>query len=102
MRSKLEVIWSIESTKASDQILQYLHDEWTEREINNFLEALHAFEDMVSVFPQIYPESPIKKGYRKAVIVKQVSAIYSIENDHILVHTLFDNRQDPEKLINPY
>lgn len=98
MRNRLEVIWSIESVNITDQIINYLNSEWSEREVKNFLEALKAFEEIVSFFPEIYPDSQIKKGYRRGVIVKQVSVLYSVENNRILVHTVFDNRQDPEKL----
>jgi len=38
-----------------------------------------------------------KKGYRKAVILKQISILYSVKRNSILVHTIIDNRQDPKK-----
>ena len=98
MRSKLNIIWSIESAKRTDQVIQYLMDDWSEKEVDNFLEALKGFEDMVVHFPEMYPEAPSKKGFRKAVILKQISVLYSIENKSILIHALFDNRQDPDKL----
>jgi plasmid stabilization system protein ParE len=98
MRNKIEVIWSGESIRRTDQIILFLSEKWTEKEILNFLLDLKTFEEIVSNFPEIYPKSQIKKNYRRAVINKQTSVIYSIEKDSILVHTLFDNRQDPEKL----
>jgi len=98
MRNRLEVIWSIESVNTTDQIINYLFSEWSEKEVKNFLEALRAFEEIVSLFLEVYPNSQIKKGYRRAVIVNQVSVLYSLENDRILIHTVFDNRQDPDKL----
>ncbi len=96
MKTKIEVVWSEESIAQTDQIIQYLYSKWSEKEVFEFLEVLKDFEDIVAIFPEIYPESEIKKGFRKAVILKQISVIYSIENEAILVHTLFDNRQDPK------
>jgi hypothetical protein len=75
-----------------------LSKNWTEKEIINFLEDLKTFEELVSNFPDLYPESQIKKGYRRAVINKQTSVLYSYEEKVILVHTLFDNRENPSKL----
>ena len=98
MRNKLDVIWSAESIQRTDQIIKFLNDKWTNKEIINFLEDLKSFEEIVSNFPEIYPESQIKKGYRRAVINRQTSVLYSIENKSILIHSLFDNRQDPDKL----
>ena len=97
MRSKLEVVWSLESAKRTDQVIEYLLQEWSEKEAINFLEILHRFEELVSNFPEIYPLSQKKKGYRKAVILKQISIIYSVKRKTILIHTLIDNRQDPKK-----
>ena len=98
MRNKCEVIWSGESTLMADQIILFLSEKWTEKEVLNFLIDLKTFEEIVSNFPEIYPESQIKKGYRRAVINKQTSVLYSIEDGLIRVHTLYDNRQDSEKL----
>jgi plasmid stabilization system protein ParE len=98
MRNKLDVIWSDESIQRTDQIIKFLNEQWTNKEIINFLEDLKSFEEIVSNFPEIYPESKIKKGYRRAVINRQTSILYSIEKKLILIHTLFDNRQDPDIL----
>jgi plasmid stabilization system protein ParE len=98
MRNKIEVIWSLESAKRTEEIVKYISENWADKEVLNFLTDLKSFEEIVSYFPEIYPESQIKKGYRRAVINKQTSVIYSIEKNLILVHTLFDNRQDPKKL----
>lgn len=97
MRSKIEVVWSIESAKRTDQVIKFLLEEWSEKEAINFLETLRGFEELVSNYPELYPLSQKKKGYRKAVILKQISIIYSVKRNSILVHTLVDNRQDPKK-----
>ena len=98
MADKLDVIWSSESVRKTDQIIKFLTENWSIKEVENFLTSLAAFEEIISRFPEIYPKSLLKKGYRKAVILKQVSIIYSVEMNSIKVHTLFDNRQDPAKL----
>ena len=66
MRNKLDVIWSAESIQRTDQIIKFLNDKWTNKEIINFLEDLKSFEEIVSNFPEIYPESQIKKGISKS------------------------------------
>ena len=98
MRSKLKIIWSRESINRTDQIIIFLKENWTDKVVLDFLEDIKSFEEIVSNFPEIYPESQIKKGYRRAVINRQISILYSIENKSILIHTLFDNRQNPDKL----
>ena len=99
MRRKPEIRWSEESVRRTDNILSYLFEHWTEKEATNFLKSLEAFEEIVCYFPEIYPESQLKKGFRRAVISKQISVIYSVRQHVIEVHTLFDNRQNPDTLI---
>jgi plasmid stabilization system protein ParE len=99
MRKRLEVIWSEESARKTDDIIEYLTNKFSEKEVNHFLDLLKTFEKSVSLFPELYPESNLKRGYRRAVIAKQVSIIYSIDSSCVRVYTLFDNRQDPEKLL---
>ena len=78
LRNKLDVIWSGESIQRTDQIIYFLKEKWTDREVLNFLEDLKSFEEIVWNFPEIYPESHIKKGFRRAVINRQISILYSI------------------------
>ena len=98
MAEKLEVKWSSESVRRTDQIINFLLENWSEREVKHFLMALEGFEEIVSRFPKIYPPSIQKKGYHRAVRLKQISIFYSVERNIIKVHTLFDNRQDPSNL----
>ncbi len=57
MRRRLEVLWSEESKLRTDEIIEYLLHRWTQKEALNFLNALKKFENIVSQFPAIYPES---------------------------------------------
>ena len=97
MRKKLEVVWSEESAKQTDEIIRYLEKKWSSKAATDFLDTLANFEDIVSCFPELYPLSGSLKGFRKAVIVKQVSVVYRVDENKIKVHTLFINRQDPDK-----
>jgi hypothetical protein len=60
---------------------------------------LRRFEKIVSISPQIYPSSELKQEYRRAVISKQISVLYSIEDSIVKVHTVFDNREDPSSIL---
>jgi len=98
MRKRLEVIWSEESDKRTDEIIEYLLEKFSQKEVSNFLNLLKDFEKIVSQFPETYPESLNKKGIRRSVIAKQISILYSIDESCIRVYTIFDNRQDPKNI----
>jgi hypothetical protein len=48
--------------------------------------------------PEIFPKSSVNKKYRKCVITKQSSLLYSFSANEIRIHNVFDTRQDPNKI----
>lgn len=57
MEREFEILWSKESKVQFDEILQYLKNKWTEKEIKKFVSQLKSFEQIVVRFPEIFPES---------------------------------------------
>lgn len=48
--------------------------------------------------PEVFPKSNIKSGLYKCVITRQTTMYYTFNEKSIYVLTIFDSRQDPEKL----
>ena len=69
MRKRFEVVWSAESVRRTDEITAYLEKNWSKKEAHNFLIAIESFEEIVSYFPEIYPQSCSVRGLRRAVVV---------------------------------
>lgn len=98
----VKIIWSPKAVETFDAILSYLADKWTEKEIKKFVSKTARLIYLISIHPRLFPESIKRKNQHKAVIVKQVSLIYrhkSRKNEIELV-TFWDNRMNPDKLIN--
>lgn len=55
MANKLDISYSNQAVLRTDQIIKYLLENWSEKEVKNFLDALEGFEEIVSRFPEIYP-----------------------------------------------
>ena len=89
-----EILWSAESLSNLGDILTYLESNWTEREVSRFKAQLNRNLEIISQFPSIFPESIAKPGLRRAVLNKQVSIIYQIQEKSVLIAYLVDNRQD--------
>lgn len=79
-------------------LLVYLGQEWSEKAKQEFIEKLDAKINQVSNYPKSCPESIAFKGLYKCVVTKQTTFYYRIKADVIEVATLFDTRQDTEKL----
>ena len=66
-KRKYKVLWSKESKRQFEKIAAYLKALWTEREVDKFAERLKGFEKLVAEFPELYAESKIRTGLRRAV-----------------------------------
>ena len=95
--SKKVVLSSTAKEKLSD-LLEYLEDNWSARVKNNFIKKLDRSIEKISLYPQSCPESMKVRGLCKCVVTKQTSLFYRITTEEIEIVTLFDTRQDPDKL----
>lgn len=49
----LELAWTKGVVQGYDRIISYLQDEWSEREVRNFVEETAAFFELLKIYPQI-------------------------------------------------
>ncbi len=98
MRNTYNLIWSDEALNNLKCILDYLEGRWTKKEITRFVRLLDKHLLLIKENPFLFPKSKNSTEYRKAVISKQVSLYYKISNNEIYLITLFDNRQNPQKV----
>lgn len=94
MDEEYRLIWSLESSKQVASIKNYLSENWGHEAVKDFLSKLKLFEKLVTQYPKLYPASTRKPNLRKAVITKQQSIIYTIDNKIIRVITVIDNRRN--------
>ncbi|MFD2144582.1 hypothetical protein [Mucilaginibacter antarcticus] len=93
----LPVIYSDRAISNSLIIKKFLLSKFTPKEVNAFYEMLNKFEQIVSVFPEIYPKSAIKSKARRAVLSKQLSVFYILYKEQISVVGIVDNRMGYDK-----
>ena len=98
MGYKYKLFWTDEALRNLDQILNYLQQNWTQKEVDNFKKKLSKQLDIILRFPLIFPESDKQPRLRKSVLSKQTTIFYEIKRSVIYVVYLFDNRQEPDKL----
>jgi len=93
------IVWSPRATADFERIVEYLLLEWNETVAYDFAEDVDRVLHIVSLMPEVYPKLNARK-IRKAVVVKQVSLFYRIDehNEDIRVLRLWDNRQNPTGL----
>jgi hypothetical protein len=94
-----EVRWTKESVVAFEKVVLYLEREWTEKEIESFIQATHLVLGYLSKHPLMFRKSSIP-NVREALITSHNLLVYKIYDDHISLLTFWDTRQHPKKKIS--
>jgi plasmid stabilization system protein ParE len=92
-----KIIWSPKAKDTYYQILEYLESNWSNKEVNDFVNRTEEVLAFIAANPSQYIKS-VKADIHKSVLVKQVSLFYRIKPNIIELLLFWDNRQDPSKL----
>jgi|ERR1035437_2122346 plasmid stabilization system protein ParE len=92
--------WADEAKKTFNKNISYLLEEWTDREIKNFIKQTNNIILRISVQPEMYAASAKSSNIRKAQINKYIVLYYRYYSSkkEIVLLTFWHNKQDPKKL----
>ena len=93
-----KIIWSPEATSDFDKVIDYLAENWTEREIEFFVKETNHVVQLISKNPYLFRSSE-KENIFEAVITKHNLLLYQLDLNKKTVQllTIFDTRQNPKK-----
>jgi len=96
----MEVFVSELAQKKLQKLTAYLLEEWSYKVKQDFLVKLTSKIEHISKHPESCPKSNKFGGFYKCVVTKQTSFFYRVNflNKEIEIITLFDTRQNPDKL----
>lgn len=94
----LEVNFSKTAEKNLDSILNFIEARWSEKSKKMFIVKFEKAISIMIMNPEIFPKSSVNKKYRKCVITKQSSLLYSFSANEIKIHNIFETRQNPNKI----
>ncbi|WP_203255794.1 type II toxin-antitoxin system RelE/ParE family toxin [Hyunsoonleella ulvae] len=97
MKSGYKILWTDHAISELKETLEYLENNWTERELRTFSLKLDHTIELISKAPEIFPTSIGKKNIRKAVVEKHNNLYYRINKNSIEIVSLFSNRKHPKK-----
>ncbi len=93
-----KVIISKTAEKRLEKLFEYLIENWSLKVKIDFVKKLDNKIDLLKSHPNGFPKSIKEKGLRKCVITKQTTLFYKFDSERIYIITVFDTRQNPEKL----
>lgn len=87
----MEIVWSEIALESYFKVIDYLFNQWTEKEVKKFDEKVEALIQRLTSHIEICPKSKLL-GYRKCLIDEYNSLIYYIANNKLFLVTFLDNR----------
>jgi plasmid stabilization system protein ParE len=94
----LKIMWSDEAKESLANIIAYLQENWTEKELSSFAKILEKQLSIISNKPRTYKKSERLLGTRECLLSKHNSLFYTADKNNLHIVTLWNNRQEPEKL----
>jgi len=95
----LKILWTPQAEKGYDDIINYLAEKWTDREIQNFLDETMQFLDLLSRNPQLLQPSLTKKNIYRGPINPLTIVTYRLRPQKKVIELLNIRgaRQRPKK-----
>lgn len=98
MKNGYKIYWTSHALSELKQTIQYLEDNWTEKELQKLASELDYIIELISKNPKLFPLSKKKKGVRKVVVKKYNNLYYQFKADKVKILSFFSNRQSPDKI----
>jgi len=93
-----KVILSKRAANKLENLFDYLTENWSEKVKDEFVKKLDKRIEVIKIQPESFPESEQQKGLHKCVVTKQTTLLYRFNASQIQIITIFDTRQNPQKL----
>ena len=98
MKSGYKLFWSDKAIDDLQNIIRYLTENWSQKEVQNFARRLDKRLDLISINPRLFPKTVRRKDIRRSVLTKHTVIYYKTAEKIVTIVTLFDPRQNPKKL----
>ncbi len=97
----MKVRWTVTAKGSYFNILEYLEESWSEKEVLNFISEVDSLLKQISINPKMFQESKAKRNIRKGFISKHTTLYYRFRprKKELELLSFWDNRQDPNKLV---
>ncbi len=97
MTSGYRIQWTDFALKELEATIDYLIENWTEKELKNLALKIEEVLALISMNPNLFQSSDVKKDIRRVVVAKFNTMYYRRKGDSVEIISFFSNRQNPKK-----
>ncbi|NML59132.1 type II toxin-antitoxin system RelE/ParE family toxin [Chryseobacterium cheonjiense] len=96
MESGYKVFWTPHALEELEKTIEYLHNNFTDKEIRRLAHKIESSIEIISQNPFIFSVSE-SKGIHKAIILQFNTMYYRVNDSTVEILSFFSNRQSPYK-----
>ena len=98
--SSYKILWTDYAFETVNAIVDYLRKDWSEREVNLFLDEIDRTVNAIRAFPKLFKASSKRKNVHLALIDKHSYLVYQIRSNknQIVILQFWSTQQNPGKL----
>ena len=75
----LKIVWSKRAESGYDKIIRHLEEEWTEREIRNFIDETRQFLSLLEKNPHLLEPSQVRKNIYRGPMNRLTIVTYRVK-----------------------
>ena len=96
----VKVVWTLEAESLFTKNIYYLRDQWSEKEVGNFITQTEKIIDRIKKHPESFPQGVNSKSYRRARLNKYIVLFYKYykAQKKVVLLTFWNTKQDLSKL----
>lgn len=75
----LRIVWTNRAIQGFDNIISYLEDNWTDKEVLNFVKDINEFLELLKYYPELLQKSQKEKNIFRGPVNKLTIMTYRIK-----------------------
>ncbi len=95
----VEVLWTDRAKLTFNSIVDYLHDKWTHKEVENFIGRTSHFISTIMKYPEMCRASRKRPNIRIGIITRHTQIVYHFKprKKQIVILYFWGTQQDPSR-----
>jgi len=95
-----KIINTAVAKKSFQQNIMYLKEDWTIKEVKNFILKTESIINLLKISPQTFQKWEYNSSVRKVLVVKQITLFYRINGETVEILLFWNNYKNPDYLNN--
>ena len=95
-----KALWTNRAIKTIDDVINYLRDEWTEKEVDNFLDKVDDVIATIEINPKLFRASAKRPNVHLAIIKRRTLLVYQIRplKKQVVLLLFWNSKKNPKKM----